>query len=254
MDSYIGIIDFMNFGQVQDMLKVFDANRPSGSNRKLHVGVMMSYKTLYGIETRWSKAFPPKEEIANIFSSDETMNCLHYADYEAVDIFQSLCEAIHYGGIGIDALQLDMVWPDPGYVANATHASRKRLEVILQVSKRAFEEANDDPQEVVERLRDYEGVVQRVLLDRSMGRGLGMDSAELIPFARAIKEAFPDFGLVVAGGLGPDSIGLVEPLIREFPDVSIDAEGRLRPSGSALEPIDWSLAAEYLTRALHLFG
>ncbi|MFA6459313.1 MAG: hypothetical protein WCV79_02880 [Candidatus Paceibacterota bacterium] len=252
---YIGITDFTSFEQVTKMLEVFRRYRSSESQRLLHVGVMISFKTLNGIETKWSKAFPPKETIADIFGSDDVYNCLHYADYDHdTDFFKDLARAIGYGGISIHAVQLDMVWPDPGQVASGVHTSRKQVEVILQVGKNAIEAANNDPGEVVRRLEDYEGVIHRVLLDRSMGRGLGMDAAGLIPFARAIKEKFPDLGLGAAGGLGPNSIDLVKPLAEEFPDMSIDAQGKLRPTGSALDPIDWSMAEEYLVKALELFN
>ena len=251
---YIGITDFMTFEQVQAMLKVFKAHSPQGSNRLLHVGVMMSYKTLNDIETKWSKAFPAKEAIASIFGSDDVYNCLHYADYDHnSDLGNTLARVISYGGIGINAMQLDMPWPDPGQVAHGVHTSRKHIEVILQVGKNAIEEANDDPQTVVRRLEDYEGVIHRVLLDKSMGRGLGMDAVALLPFAHAIKERFPDLGLTVAGGLGPNTMSLVEPLVAEIPNLSIDAQGKLRPSGNALDPIDWDMAGEYLVKALGLF-
>jgi len=242
----------MTFGQVQNMLAVFSSNIKEGQNRRLHVGVMMSYKTLHGHDTRWTKAFPSKESIADIFGSSETMNCLHYADYVGIDVPQSLAHAISYGGTGINALQLDMIWPNPEHIVSAVSTSGKQFEVILQVGKEAIEQASDNPQEVVARIRDYEGVVQHILLDKSMGRGLGMDAEGLIPFARAIKEAFPCHGVVAAGGLGPISIGLVEPLADEFPDISIDAQGKLRPSGSALDPIDWNMAEIYLIEALKL--
>ncbi len=251
---YIGITDFTNFDQVKRMLSVFKKHSQRGLNRKLHVGVMMSYKTLHGIETQFSKVFPPKETIASIFASDETYNCLHYADYRGhPELWKSLLHAIQYGGMGIDALQLDITWPDPGEVANAVHASRKNLEVILQVGNKAFEEAGDDPDAVVERLRDYEGVICRVLLDRSAGRGIGMDAVGLIPYARAIRNAFPDLGIVAAGGLGPESVDLVRPLVLEFLDLSIDAQGKLRPSGDILDPVDWNFAERYLIRALDMF-
>lgn len=249
---YIGITDFTTFEQVQRMLAVLKANLGKGQNRRLHVGVMMSYKTLHELETIFTEVFPPKEMIYDIFGSDETMNCLHYADYDGIDVFRSLYDAIGFGGVGIEALQLDMTWPDPGHVAHAVHSSRKQLEVILQIGKDSIELANNDPHEVVERLRDYEGVVHHVLLDKSMGRGLGMGAQGLIPFVSAIREAFPELGIVVAGGLGPESIGLVEPLAKEFPDISIDAQSRLRPSGSALDPVDWDMAETYLVKALAL--
>lgn len=98
---YIGITDFMTFEQVERMLAVFKANFGQGQNRRLHVGVMMSYKTLHDLETKWTKAFPPKKTIADIFGSDETMNCLHYADYDAIDVLQSLGRAIEFCGTGL---------------------------------------------------------------------------------------------------------------------------------------------------------
>src|SRR3989344_1454841 len=173
MAPYIGVVDFSDFEQVQSMLRVFNSHLPQGSNRKLHVGLMMSYKTLNGLATKWLNVFPPKEGIANIFGSDETYNCLHYADYDNdPELWKSLARAISYGGTGIHALQLDMIWPDPGQIANGVHASRKQIEVILQIGKNALEEVGNDPQKVVERLGGYKGVIHRVLLDKSMGKGL----------------------------------------------------------------------------------
>lgn len=249
---YVGITDFMTFGQVEAMLRVFKTTLKQGQNRRLHVGVMMSRKTLNGIETKWAAAFPPKESIAAIFSSRETMNCLHYADYDAVDFCHNLTKALSYGGIGINALQLDMVWPDPEQLIQAIDASDKNLEVIIQVNKKVIEQANNDPKVIVDRLSGYVGIAQYVLLDKSMGQGHGMDALGLIPFARAIRDAFPGIGIVAAGGLGPNSIDLVVPLVTEFPDISIDAQGKLRPSGSAIDPIDWDRAGRYLTKALAL--
>jgi hypothetical protein len=253
VDPYIGITDFTSFKQVEEMSQIFHDHIPRRSKRKLHVGVMMSYKTLHGIPSKWGNVFPAKESIANIFRSDNVYNCLHYADYDNnPELWRSLSEAISYGGIGIHAIQLDMVWPDPGEVANGVHTSRKHIEVILQVGSKAIEAANNDPAQVISRLEDYEGVIHRVLLDKSGGKGLGMDAAALLPFARAIRERFPKLGLVAAGGLGPVTMYLVEPLARQIPDLSIDAQGRLRPSGKAQDPINWTMAGMYLMRALRL--
>jgi hypothetical protein len=84
IQPYVGITDFTNFEQVTKMLEVFRRHKSSGSQRVLHVGVMMSFKTLNDIETKWSQAFPLKDTIADIFRSndDDVYYCLHYADYE----------------------------------------------------------------------------------------------------------------------------------------------------------------------------
>ena len=257
MEPYIGITDFTTYEQVVEMLEVLRRHKSSGSKRMLHVGVMMSFKTLNSIETVWSKIFPPKETIADIFRqpNDDVYYCLHYADYNYKTKYTDLARGLECAGPFIHAIQLDMPWPDPAMIANGVHTSRRQIEVILQVGQNAIEEADNDPDEVVSRLEDYEGVIHRVLLDQSMGRGVSMNAANLIPFAQAIKNRFPDLGLVVAGGLGPNSLHLVEPLVQQFPDISIDAQSKLRPSGSTYDPIDWDLMARaYLIKALRLLN
>ena len=256
MNPYIGITDFTSFEQVNKMLELFRKHKSPGSQRMLHVGVMMSFKTLNDMDTKWSKAFPPKETIADIFrpTNEAVYYCLHYADYDHKTHFTDLVYGLQYAGPWVNALQLDMPWPDPEMIAKAVRTSHKAVEIILQIGKNAIEEADNDPAKVVQRLKMYKRVVHRVLLDKSMGRGLGMDAVGLIPFARAIRENFPNLGIGAAGGLGPETVPLVEPLVAEFPDLSIDAQGRLRPSGNALDPIDWDMAGEYLVKAQQLFA
>lgn len=253
---YIGITDFTKKEEVWNMVNVFNNNFHSRFKRRLHVGVMMSYKTLNGIPTKWSNAFPPNHVVADIFVSPrEVYNCLHYADYDrSVGFANDLTRAIKLGGFLLDAVQLDMVWPDPREIGEALTESLIPIEVILQVGKNAMEEVDNDPEAVVKKLESYEGVFHRVLLDKSMGKGLGMDANALLPYARLIKQHFPKIGIGVAGGLGPNTMELVRPIVEEFPEVSIDAQGRLRPSGNALDPIDWDMAKVYLEKAIKMFS
>lgn len=252
---YIGITDFTTREQTLGMLDYFQMVSRFNMPHKLMVGVMMSYKTLNGMETKWSKAFPPNNQIADIFVQHPlALNTLHYADYTNSDVFNSLGRAISLGGIDIDALQLDMVWPHPGDVMNAVHASRRRVSVILQVGKNAMEEANNDPREVIDRLNDYTDVIDGVLFDKSMGQGKPMDPDVLVDYVAAVYEHIPKLRVAVAGGLGPTTMGIVEPLVSLFPDISIDAQGRLRSSCNALDPIEWNLAEMYLEEAVRLYS
>ena len=189
---YIGITDFMTWAQVEQMVSVFRANLQPGSNRLIGIGVMMSHKTLNGIETEWSKAFPPKELVASILGGAGigTFNCLHYADYAHREGFRSdLTKAIYWGGPFIDAIQLDMTWPDPNEVRVAVKESGRNIEVILQIGRKAFELAYNEPDKVLRFVEKYEGIIHRVLLDQSVGRGIPMQAGKLLPFVRAIKKA-----------------------------------------------------------------
>ncbi len=245
---YIGITDFFHAEEVQQMLSIFERHQ---TKYKLMVGVMMSYKTLHGQPTKWTDAFPKKETIAEIFCSDDAYNCLHYADYSYdPELWNNLTRAISYGGMGIHALQLDMIWPEPNAIWKAVHASRRQIEVILQLNTNALEEVGNSPEDLVKRLADYEGILHRVLLDKSMGRGQGMDANALRPFLDALSKETPWLSLGVAGGLGPKTMHLLGDLPNSYPNLSIDAQGQLRPSGSALDPIDWDMASEYLKKAL----
>jgi hypothetical protein len=252
---YISITDFTDRTQTKRMYSKFIDIRGEKILHKLGIGVMMSRKTLLGEPTKWANAFPPKEKIASIFMpAPFAVNVLHYADYDEMDFFNCLTAAIGWCGGNIEAVQLDMIWPDPTAIANAIHASRRNISVILQVGRRCITESADDPIKVVRRLEDYKGIIDGVLFDQSMGEGRLMDANRLLPYLTLAGGHFPFWNLVVAGGLGPDTISEVEPIVKELPHISIDAQGRLRPSHNALDPINWGMAAEYLIEAVDLFA
>ncbi len=251
---YIGITDFENADQATKMAKVLTESSGVIRDRLLMVGIMMSRKTLNGLPTKWADVWPDKDELSSIFIDHyNVLNTLHYADYDGIDVLANLIRATGFGGFDLDAVQLDMIWPPVEDIMIFSDA-RQDLRVILQINGRSLEQAGDDPAEVVRRLEEYSGALDCVLLDKSMGRGLGMDAQALLPYLRALRDAMPDLHLAVAGGLGPDTLQLVEPIVDEFPDISIDAQGQLRKSGDSRDPIDWHRARLYIQRAMQMFG
>jgi phosphoribosylanthranilate isomerase len=151
----------------------------------------------------------------------------------------------------VDGLQLDMIWPE----IDTVKEYRKKypfIKIILQGNTKAFELVGNDIDVFVQRVKEYKYYVDYILLDKSMGRGLGMDAQGLIPIVKSIQENIPHIGIAAAGGLGPNTLNLVESLAKEFPKLSIDAQGKLRPSGNALDPIDWDMAGDYLAKALKI--
>lgn len=254
--SYIGITDFATPEQSLRMARHFEDTRVvlgDAADRRLMVGVMMSYKTLHGIETKWAAAWPAKEEVADIFVDHPLVfNTLHYADFDGTTTLDDLLRAVAFGGPNLHALQFDMIWPNPDLVWGL-YAARPELSLILQVSGRALEKVGNDPHELAMRLNDYGNALGGVLLDKSMGRGLGMDARGLQLFLAGLLEYHHHLRLAVAGGLGPGTLHLVESLVEWLPWLSIDAQGKLRPSGSALDPIDWGFAGRYLREALEMY-
>ncbi len=252
---YIGITDFMTGAEARIMLRSFGEYRSGKGPRKLMVGVMMSYKTLNNLPTQWTTAFPNKADIASIFIDHPlAFNTLHYADYEARTMEEDIGQMMMNCMKGhLHAVQLDMPWPHWRLLETIKRLSDWRVNTVLQIGKNALDQCNNGPQEVCFEIERYGRLVDYVLLDKSMGQGRGMDATGLLPFVRAITETFPTIGIAVAGGLGPTSLHLMEPIVQEFPWISIDAQGKLRPSGSALDPIDWSMAQVYLQKASQCF-
>lgn len=254
---FISITDFTTPQQVEMMLNVL----PDDFTHMLGIGVMMSYKTLRGIPSKWNNAFPKNKDVERIFMDlPKVFNVLHYADYNDDSSSEDFVAAIYQGGRWIDAVQYDMIWPSVEDIRSARHdqgisVQHYLAKVIIQVGTNALEEVNNNPKRVVDRLIAYREAkcLDYVLLDKSMGQGKPMDPHTLLPYIYEIKKQFSDVGVIVAGGLGPNTINLVEPIIKEFPDISIDAQSKLRPSGSALEPIDWNMAKNYLEQACELF-
>jgi hypothetical protein len=118
--------------------------------------------------------------------------------------------------------------------------------VILEIGKKAFEECSNDRRRLVDRLADYEGVVDRVVLDMSVGGGMLLEPQKVSSFIDLIEENLPGIGIGIAGGLGPNRNHLVHPIscIRSY--ISIDARSELRLSRDPMDPIDWYSAIQYL--------
>ncbi len=250
---YIGICDFETSEQIMHFSKMMSARSSLLSDRLMMAGVMISRKTLNGIPSKWAAVWPPKEKLCDIFARHHrALNCLHYADFDGKDVLVNLILACTFGGPNLDALQIDMIWPDREALWDFRDI-RSDLKIVLQVNSRAMALQDDDPEKVALLIEQYSPAINYVLLDKSMGRGRGMDAGALLPYCRAIRTCTPEIGLAVAGGLGPDSLHLLGPIIEEFPDVSIDAQGQLRKSGSSLDPIDWSRAEKYLHDAMTIF-
>ncbi|MFA7193399.1 MAG: hypothetical protein WC087_00580 [Candidatus Paceibacterota bacterium] len=260
---YIGITDFETFEQVREMLVFFNENK-SGNMHHLHVGVMCSRKTINGEHSRWGDIWPKREHLGRIFSVSgprfPIINCLHYADKfgngvnrSYHDVYMSLLKAVGYAGPFLDALQLDMVWPDFVAIDTVRKMHRHPFKVILQIDATAFDMVDNSPRKLVDKLCEYDGNVHYVLLDKSAGEGKLMDTEFLLPFLHQITKDLPRLGIAVAGGLGPDTMDVVRPIVEEFPYVSIDAQGRLRSSGDARDPIDWDIAKKYLLEAIKIF-
>jgi hypothetical protein len=263
-ERYSGICDVISGEQSRAMAEELRRNRKN-PNRKVMIGVMAGHFSLRPDEEDPGKqrtVFPAREEISQGFTDDpDVLNTVHFADLyrprEVQKILEDLELVVQYGGEHLHAIQLDVTWPNPEEIGKFKD-KHPQVIIILQVGRFAFKEADNDPQKIAERLREYGDSIDFALLDLSMGKGKSMQSDELLPLLRLIQKELPGLGLAVAGGLGPDSMDLLEPIAREVPGISIDAQGRLKPVDAAVDslghkvsivPADLARANDYIQKS-----
>ena len=249
---YIGITDFASEKQVRklaDHLARLQRGMPAEIQRTLMVGIMMKYETLHDLPTSWAGKWVPKERLPEVFIDYPGIyNTLHYADYKNQTTFADLEMAVRYAGPHLHAVQLDMTWPGITLVS-LLRETFPDIDIVLQVGTRALrksESKQHTPTELVSLLRPYEDFIEFVLLDESSGTGRDMDPLALMWYLDNIVDEL-DVRVAAAGGIGPWSTEHVASLLHWHPYLSVDAQGRLRPSGSSKDPMDVMYGLKYLS-------
>jgi len=191
------------------------------------VGVLMSSKTLAGQPNKWPGRYPKKEDIADIFVDDpRALNLIHYSTDSPETLATQLVEITKLAGPYLDGFQLNITWPPILEITNYRIIYPDKF-LVLQIGRKAMDIVVKSAEQLAGTIGWYHGI-DAVLIDSSGGRGEPLDAAKAAEYLRAIRRIYPTLGVGIAGGLGPDTLHSLDPLVREFTDLSIDAEGRLR--------------------------
>ncbi|MBI2588071.1 hypothetical protein HYW30_02105 [Candidatus Azambacteria bacterium] len=251
MEPYVGITGFTKPQEVRAVLEVL----PESPLRKLMVGVLASWKSLRGIplKPKWQKQFPQPESIPALFPADpRTINLVHYSTEEGREssVLADMFKIHELAGPNFHGFQLNVAWPQINQMDDYRVAMGWNYRIVLQLGQKAVEAVDGTAQGVADMLYHYAGNIDAILLDPSGGLGKPFDTARAREFLAAIADRGWDIGLGVAGGLGPETLRLVEPLLEEFPDLSIDAQGQLR---TPEDDLDVDKTKLYHSRALEMF-
>lgn len=248
----IGVTDVPNGAAARDLADLI----PEQQDFLLHVGVMMNRKTLLGLPTTKSVVWPRNTEIAEIFTAHpRAFNVLHYADCNGAGIAPPLAAALCFAGPHVHAIQLDMIWPDIPSLVRFRARYPFLGGVILQIGLPALKARGGDWREVCRAVSDYGAAIDGILIDMSMGLGVLLDPAVTEERVAIAKEMLPELRIAIAGGLGSETIGAIEPILAKHSGISIDAAGRLRPSGNSMkEKLSLPMAHAYVRSAAMLFS
>jgi hypothetical protein len=249
---YIGVTDFTSCEQVLEALACI----PEICNRRLHVGHMMSYKTFHNIptETGWENVWLRGEKLRAVFQdTPRVFNVLHFADFGNPYLTTSddLIAACEEAGPYLHGLQLDMIWPQRQLIIDVKRAF-PNLEIILQVSRKALEDMKSRNENLSERLNHYESCVDYFLIDWGMGTGKLMDMLVVMDLVEQALEVVPAERIAVAGGLGPNTYHMLKGVFVKSKNISCDAQGQMRSSGKATDPIEMDRVCAYIRGVISL--
>ncbi len=225
------------------------------ANYDLMIGVLVSSKSAFGIPTKYPHRYPRAEDVSNIFLPEQgILNLIHYSTDERDHLLAQMATVSDFGYPFCNGFQLNMVWPELRAVVSYKDFEPEHV-LVLQCGSRALSVLGIDIRELpqkkdidilAEQIIGYGDVIDYILLDMSGGRGKLLN----VPFTRAYleglyaKRLYPKIG--IAGGLSAETLPGVAELFREFPGLSIDAEGGLR---AADDHLDLPKAIAYLRKA-----
>ena len=219
---YVGVTGFMSRAEVTEALTMV----PEGSARRLMVGVLMSSKTLAGQMNKWPGRYPKKEAVADIFIDDpRALNLIHYNTDNPNNLCAELRQIVELAGPHLDGFQLNVKWPSPSQIQLFREAFPD-MYLLLQIGAGAMAETTSI-EAFEEALGWYIPEIDAILIDPSGGKGEPFDAAKGMEYLRAARNHVT-LELGIAGGLGPYTLHLLDPIVREFRHLSIDAEGQLR--------------------------
>jgi hypothetical protein len=238
---YFGITGATTEEQVKTILKVMPAN----PNHKLMLGILVSDKTMVGIPG--TPRYADLKDIFKIFSEDpRVLNFIHFNIHDQRNLLLDITTLATIYRERLHGFQLNMRWPD-WVVIERFKEKFPDKKIVIQMERKDFEQYYI-PKKMAEKLMIYNKTVEYVILDMSMGEGRKMNPEKILPYARAISKT-SNLNIVFAGGLCAENLDMLIPIKKEFPNMSIDAEGQLMNAFGAL---DINKARSYVKKAFEL--
>ncbi len=248
--TYIGITGFMDRDEVGIALELM----PKYSKKLLMVGVLVNDKTIQCLDTRGGR-HPSVKNIKNIFVyHPSVLNMIHYYTKDTDTLCEQLIKLTELSGPNLHGFQFNMIWP-PIDEIKKYRSKYPNYTTVLTIDGRALNQIENSNIFLLSKISEYKGLIDYILLDKSCGYGIPLDVEFMRNYINILRTidfvADSSTKIVIAGGLNAKMLGTIEQLIKDFPDLSIDAENNLRNQDDSL---NLRLTQDYLYRALQMFG
>lgn len=170
-------------------------------------------------------------------------------------------------------LQINALWPLPQQIENMRKAFEPQFKITMQLPQAALTANND---QIIKRLREYQGLIQYVLIDPSGGQGIDFSAVRASELMQGVFDQFQSITPGVAGGFSDTNVKERVAQIGQYTlcdhchqgkltGYCIDAQGKLRnsqkipvafpPNDAPVEvsSLDTSKAINFINAALSAF-
>ena len=230
--QYIGITGPVLKEEVLEICRLFeDFGFYEDSPVRPMIGILASYKTLNNIKIE-NRRYPELNLVQELIKEMKsgTFRTIHYNTRELESLSKQISELIHfpYHKCFLDGIQLNMTYPPLDQIEKIKKEFPK-LEIIFQANSGVLNSGSK--REIAERIMNYDGLIDYVLIDSSGGKGENLNISFSADLANEIKDLNPNINIGFAGGFKGSNVKTnCHNLINKCRDFSfsIDAEGGLR--------------------------
>lgn len=248
---YIGVSGIGHYEQHGEIIDLALRERPDLLGYFIMIGIQATGKTqVLDIPNKRGQMWHPVgDSIAEAASNEDsgfTKPYIHVFFDGKNELEQGVANVMRRTRHYVQGLQFNgLAWLDTDYrpflsIFKADYPSQS---IILQAGSITLD--NHSPSELADGLKTMP--VDYLLLDPSGGEGKQMDLTRIRNYVDEIYQSQLPVGVAVSGGLDAQNVeGLIGPLMEEYPDLSCDAEGRLRKGAEGSTMIDIDAVDAYL--------
>ncbi|HSX41361.1 MAG TPA: hypothetical protein VLF21_01870 [Candidatus Saccharimonadales bacterium] len=252
---YVGITGISTPWEIEAITsKWFEVFDWTETDRRFMNGILVSSKSLRGEAPSDPQQYPDLGRARHLMVDDpRVMNTVHF---NISGLTERPSRVLKLGSYlsrvverlpATEAIQINLAWPSVDLL-KGFREDHSQL-IILQIGAAAYEALGHDPGRLVAVLEHYCGVADYVLIDPSGGTGQPFNLSLALRTLDALAGSDLPMLWGIAGGLGPNSLGRLKKLVELYPNLSWDAQGRLRDGEGHL---GWAETFAYLKGSLAL--
>lgn len=259
LKPYIGVTGIMSRNDYIHVAMPFNMGH---NTHQLMAGILVSSKTKNGMPNKYPNRYPPIESVASLIPTGlDSLNLIHYSTDNPERLAEEMVEVLSHCDDQIDGFQLNVCWPKVSQLEEFYKKHSRKTVIILQIGRHALEQIHFVPRLLVKRIREsgYLDFIQGILIDPSCGKGQAYERGGIADYLAELYNAQLRINIGIAGGLhgglcpnGRDNFleFALSPLAQMYPDLSIDAEGKLR---DADDNLDYQEVKKYIYESQDIF-